>query len=83
MFYFQQRTFSNQFYEVNIKIGIMCHNPGARHVSSLVKLTSAESCQSSNFKIHLGIPWEQLYHLHLGTILPVLLGNNRANLTWE
>ena len=61
----------------------MCHNPGARHDSSLVKLTSAESCQSSNFKTKYKLESQNPLGNPLGTIVPFTLGNNLASLTWE
>ena len=59
----------------------MCHNPGTRHDSSLVKLTIAESCQSPNFRTIYKLESQNPLGNPLGTIVPFLLGNNWGSLT--
>ena len=62
----------------------MCHNPGTWHNSSQVKLTTEESCQSTNCKAKYKNNCEQLLcQSHLGTIVPVSLGNNFASFSWD
>ena len=82
----------------------MCHNPGTWHNCTQVKLTSEGSCQRTNCKTkykletqnplgknRANVTWKHLCQCHLGTIVPVSLGNNRAvslgnncaSLTWE
>ena len=68
---------------MNMKTAFMCHSPGTRHDSSLVKLTSAASCQSSNFKTKYKSESQNPLGNPMGTIVPFLLGNNRDSLTWE
>ena len=78
------------------KKGIMCHNSGTWHDSSLVSLISEELCQWANYKPkyemksqnplgnnHASLPLEQLCQSYLGSIFPASLGKNRASLTWE
>ena len=68
--------------KITVKIvEIMCHNPGTWHNCSQVKLTSKERCQRTKCKTNH--TWKQSCKSHLGTIVSVLLGNNRASLAQE
>ena len=58
----------------------MCHNSGTWHNLFQVKLTSEELSQRTNCKTKRKLKSQKI---HLGTIVPVSLGNNRTSATWE
>ena len=73
----------------------MCHGPGTWHNSSQVKLTSEEPCQRTNCKAKyklesqntlenngVSVTWEKSWQVHLGIIVFLSLGYNRASVTW-
>ena len=66
----------------------MSHNLGTWHNCFQMKLTSEESCQRKNcktkYKLESQNPLgEQSCQCHVGTIVPVSLGNNSTSFTWE